>query len=450
MFARASQQEPGTDGVRRTRWAIIRNTYPELKATTIKTWTAWFPEDKFGRVKYDSPISQHIQIDDIDLEIYFLSLDKPKDLKKLKSFELTGVYINELQFIDEDLFLTCIERTNRYPAKKEGVAPTWTGVIADANPPSSMHWIYNTFEKNKPHNFKLFRYEAALLRVEGPQNDRKYATSRDGSYYINNPNADYVDIQNDPDYWLKLVPSLTDDKINVNLCGNYGTISDGKPVHPSFNDRMHYVDKEFEYVPQVELGLGWDFGLTPAVAIVQFTPRGRMIVLDEIYALHMGLRQFVKNVVLPHLNQFYVGWKDNYASRHDPAGDTGAQTDEQSCKDILRQEGIISEAAADNNGATLRRDALDFFLGNMSDGMPAFAVSRKAQMIREGLGGQYQHARVQVGGEARYSPQPLKNLHSHICEGLEYICIKYSGLAPKKVELKTPVNRIHKGSFMAR
>ena len=36
IFRRALAQEPGPDGIRRTRMAIIRNTNPQLKTTTIK------------------------------------------------------------------------------------------------------------------------------------------------------------------------------------------------------------------------------------------------------------------------------------------------------------------------------------------------------------------------------------------------------------------------------
>src|SRR5665213_3646572 len=43
MFRRlgrhAMQQAPSPrDGLRRTRWAIVRSTFPELKRTTIPTW----------------------------------------------------------------------------------------------------------------------------------------------------------------------------------------------------------------------------------------------------------------------------------------------------------------------------------------------------------------------------------------------------------------------------
>lgn len=43
ILKRAKAQKPGPDGIRRSRWAVIRNTYPELKTTTIKTWHQWVP-----------------------------------------------------------------------------------------------------------------------------------------------------------------------------------------------------------------------------------------------------------------------------------------------------------------------------------------------------------------------------------------------------------------------
>ena len=45
IIKRAINQKPSDDGIRKTRWAVIRNTNPQLKTTTIKTWLDWFPED---------------------------------------------------------------------------------------------------------------------------------------------------------------------------------------------------------------------------------------------------------------------------------------------------------------------------------------------------------------------------------------------------------------------
>jgi hypothetical protein len=43
ILRRSQMQQPSPDGVRRTRWAVIRNSYPELKSTTIRTWQEWCP-----------------------------------------------------------------------------------------------------------------------------------------------------------------------------------------------------------------------------------------------------------------------------------------------------------------------------------------------------------------------------------------------------------------------
>ena len=42
IMRRALMQQPAEDGIRYSRWAVIRNTNPQLKTTTIKTWVDWF------------------------------------------------------------------------------------------------------------------------------------------------------------------------------------------------------------------------------------------------------------------------------------------------------------------------------------------------------------------------------------------------------------------------
>ncbi|PHV09832.1 terminase large subunit domain-containing protein, partial [Chitinimonas sp. BJB300] len=96
IMRRACEQAPDINGRRRTRWVIIRNTYPELKSTTIKTWLEWFPEEHYGRVKWDVPITQMIHLNhDVEMEVIFLALDRPDHVKKLLSLEVTGGWINE-------------------------------------------------------------------------------------------------------------------------------------------------------------------------------------------------------------------------------------------------------------------------------------------------------------------------------------------------------------------
>lgn len=422
---RAKEQAPGSDGIRRTRFAVIRNTYPELKATTIKTWQEWFPENVFGAIKWDSPIYHRLRFDDVDCEVIFLALDSPTDIKKLMSFELTGAYINELQFIPKAIFDICLQRINRYPAKVSGASITWAGIIADTNPPDTDHWIYKLFEEGKPEGYRLFRYQPALRIVKEIPPGVPYATSLNGTHYILNAEADYVRCQNDPHYWLNLVSGYTDEQIKVYLQGKYGIVIEGKAVHPEYNDVLHFTTKNYVVNRELDIGLGWDFGLTPACAIVQLTADGQLVVLDELYSDDMSLRDFAEYRVIPHLNRHYPHWQEHYVSRHDPAGQTGSQTDGKSCQQILSDLKINSEPAASSNAPTPRRDGLKYFLRRLINGQPGFLLTMNCKRLRKALMGSYQYARLR-GADERYHEKPLKNAYSHIAEALEYIAMYYA------------------------
>ncbi len=102
VMMRAVKQKPSpVDGIRYSRFAIVRNSYPMLKTTTIKTWLDLFPESTFGPLLWTPPITHHIRLPargeaaGIDCEVIFLALDQPKDVRKLLSLELTGAWVNE-------------------------------------------------------------------------------------------------------------------------------------------------------------------------------------------------------------------------------------------------------------------------------------------------------------------------------------------------------------------
>ena len=138
VFRRALMQEKSSDGKRKSRWAIIRNTNPQLRTTTIKTWLDWFPEETWGRFSWSVPYTHKISKNDLELEVIFLALDRPEDVKKLLSLELTGIWINEAREIPKSIIDACTMRVGRYPSMRDG-GPTWTGVIADTNAPLADH-----------------------------------------------------------------------------------------------------------------------------------------------------------------------------------------------------------------------------------------------------------------------------------------------------------------------
>ena len=167
--------------------------------------------------------------------------------------------------------------------------------------------------------------------------------------------------------------------------------------------------------------MGWDFGLTPAVIFGQMTPRGQLRIIDELVAEDMGIASFVENVVKPHLTNHYNGMK--LISDGDPAGNSRAQTDEDTCLDVLKRHGILTQSARTNNFIA-RRESVVWFLSRMIDGQPGFLLSPQCRTLRKGFNGGYRYRRLQVPGEERFTDEPDKNRFSHPMDGLQYLCLR--------------------------
>jgi len=155
IMMKAVQQKPSPiDGIKYSRFAIVRNSYPMLKTTTIKTWIDMFPENTFGPLLWTPPITHHIKLPardgaaGIDCEVIFLALDQPKDVRKLLSLELTGAWVNEARELPKAVIDGLTHRVGRYPTKRDGGA-SWHGIIMDTNPMDDDHWWFRMAEKEK-------------------------------------------------------------------------------------------------------------------------------------------------------------------------------------------------------------------------------------------------------------------------------------------------------------
>lgn len=421
IVGRALRQRPANDGIRKSRWLIIRNTYPELKSTTIKTWETWFPSN-VAPIKWDTPITSTMKINDIgdgtgmELEVLFMALDRPTETGKLRSLELTGAWINEASEIPKEIFDMVTQRVGRYPSKLQG-GPSWSGIILDTNPPDDDHWYYKVAEEEKPEDWMFFHQPGGLYR--------------EGDVFKPNPDAEnIINLPDGHNYYIRQLASKTDDWINVFLLGNYGSTSTGKPVYPEYNDKVHCLTKNVEAERGLPIVLGWDFGLTPACVILQVTARGKIIILDEIISEDMGIRQFTNEMVKPHLVNKYSGF--TWYSAGDPAGNIRAQTDERTCLQELLEAGITTEPAPTNDFIP-RRESVAFFLTKLADGDPAFALNPRCTNLRKGFSGRYKYERLKVAGAARFKDRPVKDMSSHIQDALQYACLRVrSGLTPPR------------------
>jgi hypothetical protein len=416
LFMAAQQAPCCRDGVRRTRVLAIRNTYAELKSTTIQTWEHWFGPQRgagFGQIVYDAPIRQTIRCDfgqgPVELQMWFIALDRPAHVRKLKSLEATWLWLNEASEIGEEILEMATSRAGRYPhsdqapADHAGPWPARYGIVADTNSMDDDHWWYRLAEEDRPEGYAFYD------QPSGMDDDAENIDHLPGGRH----------------YYTQIMQGKDEDWINVYVHNQYGHIQDGKPIFPEFNERVHVVERPIPAAHGLDLLLGFDFGLTPACVIAQYTPRGQMRVLDELVVDieqgTMGIRRFAETVVGPHLARHYRGM--NVLAYGDPGGNARAQTDEETCIDVLNDVGIPAEPAW-TNVFEQRRDGVSTLLRRLGEnGQPSLVLSPTCTWLRKALAGRYKYRRLQVAGEKRYTNEPDKNKWSHVAEALQYVAL---------------------------
>lgn len=384
------------NGVRKTRWAIVRNTYRELTDTTMQTFFDWVPKHCGEYRVMDAKFTVRLKQDDgtlVHTEFLFRALDRPDDIKKLLSLEITGLWINEAKEIPKQVLDMGIGRCGRYPSMREG-GTSWHGVIMDTNPPDNDHWIYELFEETRPPEFKIFKQPSGM-----------------------SPEAE--NIENLPSkYYERMIAGKDQEWINVFVHGQYGFLSDGKPIYPEYNDSIHATLDELE--PTTKLYVGIDFGLTPAAVIGQLMPSGQVQIIDELVCADMGALNFGR-LLHKKLNTEYRDCEvEIYA---DPAGEQRAQTDETTPFQVLWNQGLEAWPCHTND-FTIRREVVAEYLGRLDfTGQPAFILGPQCKILRKGMAGGYKYKRVKASGDVRFMDKPDKGRYSHVCDALQYMML---------------------------
>ncbi len=426
IMRKAVHQAPNSAGVRRTRWAVIRNTNPQLKTTTIKTWRDWF-DDEIGRFVWSPPYTHNINFalgdkTTVELEVIFLALDKQEDVKKLLSLELTGVWINEAREIPKSIVDACTMRVGRFPSMRDG-GPSWFGVIMDTNSPDETHWWaimsgeaptpeYMSSEEKlllvKPNDWVFYKQAGAMTEKK----DKSGALIG----YEHNPKAENTKNMQ-PDYYDKIILGKTPQWVKVYVLNEYQALMDGKSVYASFRKDTHVAKSPIEPIDGVEVIVGIDFGRTPSAVFCQQNFGGRWTVFHEVIGQDMGAGRFAE--VLKREIARNSWDKHDFKFVGDPAGNQMAQTSENTPFMILRAAGINAHPAPSND-AVMRVEAVEGVLNRMTDGYPAMTISPNCTVLISGFEGGYQYKRQYHMGNEKYEERPSKNRFSHIHDALQY------------------------------
>lgn len=423
IMRRARAQVPDANGIRKTKFVVVRNTYGELKDTTIRTWLDWFPEEIFGNFNYQQgSMNHHIQIGDLDIEVLFRALDRQQDVRKILSLELTGAWINEAREIPKGIIDAIGDRVGRYPSMRDGGC-TWRGIIMDTNSPDTDHWWHRLAEEEIPKDWQFFAQPGGVKYVAGN--------------WVANAEAENT-ANLEAGYYTTRAQGKSTDYIKVYYANEYGFVQEGKVVYPEYSDAIHSAKGNLEIMPTLPVYIGIGFGLEPSAVFAQKKPNGAWRVFDELVPEAIGTARFADALSSKMKSDFSPATEFKVFTKWTTTNDEEAQAEYQ----ILRGRGIkIMPARTDDQ--TIRRDAVAGCLNRLVDREPAMLISPKCKITRKGMSGGYQFGRIQISGEERYHDKPMENRYKTICEAAQYMLIgggedKYLLRTQKPVKLKYP------------
>lgn len=391
---------PGAD------WAIIRNTWENLRATTLEEFFKWFPPGVAGtwsETKKTFTWAEGLASGTTE----FMGLDDPEDLGKLQSRAFAGFGIDEASpaqgetgGVPEAVFDIAMGRLRQM--KDNGEPFKWYGVGVVENNPDESHWTYRRFvypgtEPSPPEEMQPWQAPGyAVWHPLDPENVRNLPTG----YYER----------------LRRTWAHRDDLVNRFVEGRYGFQQIGKAVTPQWQDEKNLA-VGLVPVRNAPLQLLWDFGLNPTCTITQVTPLGYWLILDCMVGDGIGVEELIEDAVKPTLVTRYprASW------RHigDPAGKEREQTSSarsavraivQTLGGSWRDGPVKLENGLEPLRAVLRQ--------TVTGGRGRVLVDRDhATAIWHALrGGWHYH----VGRTGITSSEPVKNMHSHPGDTMRY------------------------------
>lgn len=414
LVQRAVTQEP-FEGVRRTKFAILRNTAAQLKATVkpmMDTWLVTMTKGTMGQWRLsDATFEAKFKLPDgtiVHSEFVLLAADTPDDVRRLLSLEVSAAWVEECREVDPEVFDGLQGRTNRFPAKIAG-GVTQPGVICSTNPPP-LGGFWHKFITEEQKNKEVFIQPAAILD--------------DGSL---NPDAENLE-NLALDYYDNLIEGKTEDWVNVYLKNLFGAGDLGRPIYKgTFKNSFHVSKKPLAAVLASvnPLIVGMDNGLQAAAVIGQQDMRGRVNILAEAFVPEdetMGVETFLDRLLIPKLRAKFPNFRsEKIVFVLDPACFQRSQVDEKTIAQAIQKRGYQT-AKACTNDPERRVQAVEGLLTRQIDGEAGLLIDPECRHTIEALEWGHRYKRNTSGTNLTFD----KTHHSHIGDAAQYLSLHYN------------------------
>jgi hypothetical protein len=336
-------------------------------------------------------------------EILFRACDRPQEMKKFKSLEITGYWIDESIEVSEDVVRILKNRIGRFPKK----CPVRFG-IETTNPPDVEHPMYSRFRWHEP--------------PPGPMPEGVPLPNHEGFWQPARENARNLR----PGYYEDLAFDYRDnpDWAEIYIEGKPGIMTHGKLVYGNFRKNLHVADGPLVW-SNGPLFRGWDnSGNCPACVVVQMPRAGHLQVLKEYHSDKMGIVDFTRYVVA-ECNVRFPGARFN--DWGDPSGENRYSTKDggfTSNAQLMREECKVYAKPSDQ-AYQARVQSVDQALGRI-DGL--LIDPGCVRLINGFLGG---YCYSEIGNSGIFREKPDKNRFSHPHDALQYVTVKLVRSSPR-------------------
>lgn len=367
-------------------WYIIRDTWENLQATTMKEFFKWFPPGVMGNwhatkkmFTWASGVAKG--------EVGFLGMDDAQDASKLMSRDMAGFAIDEpapaigSAGVDELIFDIAMSRL-RQPGMK------WYGAKLAENNPDEAHWTYRRFVQPGEDGFRTWQ-------PPNPENIKNLPPT----YYQG----------------LRQLWAHRPDLVRRFVDGDFGFQQVGKNVTPQWSDKVHLATGLIP-IKGKELVLCWDWGHNPTCLVTQVSPMGHWNILYSVVGEDTGVEELIVDRVKPLLIDRFKG----YSLKHigDNAGTQREQTSIRRTPVNLMVKALGGSWRSGPIKWEPRIEPLRAVLGKLIGGRGLVQVDRhNATEIWHALRGGW-HFHVSKGGIV--SGQAVKNISSHPGDAMSY------------------------------
>jgi len=374
ILRRASEMPPSSDGVRRSRCVIVRNTLQQLKSTCLVTFMEWLRPIARWKVSDATIYLEFTPADGIPVycEVLLLPLDTPENQQRLLSLELTFAWVSEFREIPLEIVQAVFSRCGRYPSRAN-LEDYWYGVAGETNSFSEDSDYYQFLEVDPPSNVDYF------IQPGGMDSDAENRENLPKRYY-----EDLIEANDEA--W---VSQYVHNQITESLSGQ-------AVFAKSFKPDFHITDNRLYPRPGAPIIIGMDTGRNPAAVFGQMDVRGRLLVFGSVYAENVGMEKFLATVVKPFIAERFQG-SGEFVVSIDPAARQRSQVGEESVKDAVQRLGF-SVHIAPTNDISPRLRAVERFLNTQVDGKAGLLFERMTnETLIRALKTDYRYKRMKSG-----------------------------------------------------